>query len=94
MENSMKTKNSSICRILSVGIVIVVLLVVVFGLCSRRLTIEGQPTEIRMIHYYQDAPGTSMSDNRTDITFSDRESIEAVMDEISGTYTMEIFAEE
>ena len=35
-----------------------------------------------------------MPDNRTDITFSDSETIEAIMDEISGTYTMEIFAEE
>lgn len=61
---------------------------------ANRLIIEGEPTEIRMIHYYQDAPGTSMSDNRTDITFSDSETIQAIMDEISGSYTMELFAEE
>ena len=60
----------------------------------NRIRIEGEPTEIRMIHYFQDAPGTSMPNNRTDITFSDSETIEAIMDEISGTYTMEIFAEE
>ena len=75
-------------------VVLVVLLTAVIYVYENRIIIEGDPTEIRMIHYYQDAPGTSLSDNRTDITFSDRETIAAIMDEISGVYTMEIFAEE
>ncbi len=75
-------------------VVLVILLSVVVYVYESRLVIGGEPTEIRMIHYYQDAPGTSMSDNRTDITFSDRETVEAIMDEISGTYTLELFPAE